>query len=222
MVPRSFKGYSKPHHRKPAWHSHSLEARYAHIAYPATYPVQPTKQPTTHQDRFLARGRLSIFHITLLDKLQLGQGLRRCYIPIYATILLRIETDVKCPISHKLLPSVTAPGRGRWLPNAGSGWGTSRSLKHLKSNKREPAKLKCWPFLLLPLQDSSGSRLKLAMCARQVGYSDRGGWDVGQLEKHPTGQSRIFLNPLSPRNKRLSLPPISSVSGESRNQCTHR
>jgi len=52
-------------------------------------------------------------------------------------------------LSERLLPSVTPPEWVRLPPDAGSGWGTSRS--HLTSNERGPAKLKCWPFLLLPL-----------------------------------------------------------------------
>ena len=49
------------------------------------------------------------FIFTLLDELQLRQGLRRCYIPIYVVIIPPIEADVKCPFLKELFPSVTAP-----------------------------------------------------------------------------------------------------------------
>ena len=54
-----------------------------------------TKQPTTHWDRSLDRGRLSISHATLLGELQLGQGLQRCCTPIYGAIIPQIEILVK-------------------------------------------------------------------------------------------------------------------------------
>ena len=59
---------------------------------------QVTKQPTTHRDHSPARSWLSIFHITLLGELQLGQGLRRCCTPIYGAIIPQIETLVKFTI----------------------------------------------------------------------------------------------------------------------------
>jgi len=56
--------------------------------------ASPTnKQPTTYRDRSQARGWLSIFHVTLLDELQLRLELRWCYIPIYANIISHTEQN---------------------------------------------------------------------------------------------------------------------------------
>jgi hypothetical protein len=66
-----------------------------HLWISADWLVRQTKQPTTRRDCSQARHRLSICHLTLLDELRWGQGLRRCYILIYVAIVAQIEAEVK-------------------------------------------------------------------------------------------------------------------------------
>ena len=95
--------------------------------------AQLTKQPILHWELAQARGRLSIFHATLLGKL----GLRWCYALIYTTIIPHIEAEIN-DFSYAALPVAQVPdgrdGGGKWDYHAppvfdtNEGWDSAYSV----------------------------------------------------------------------------------------------
>ena len=69
------------------------------ICVVSPYPGPTQKQPTTHRDRSSDRGRLPIFHVTLLGKLRLRRGLQWYHTLTDIPNILQITAKSRC---HRL------------------------------------------------------------------------------------------------------------------------